>query len=133
MRDHIPLMIGGRGEKKTFRLAAQHFDHLNVIADFDELPNKVAVLKQRCEEVGRDPATLETSMLVTALIDDNASAELIPAEMSQRMVVGSADAVAEQIKAKVFDAGIDGVVINVPFYSPGIVAKAGAALARLVG
>jgi len=133
MRDHIPLMIGGRGEKKTFRLAAQHFDHLNVIADFDELPNKVAVLKQRCEEVGRDPATLETSMLVTALIDDNASAESIPAEMSQRMVVGSADAVAEQIKAKVFDAGIDGVVINVPFYSPGIVAKAGAALARLVG
>ena len=56
MRDHIPLMIGGRGEKKTFRLAAQHFDHLNVIADFDELPNKVAVLKQRCEEVGRDPS-----------------------------------------------------------------------------
>jgi hypothetical protein len=133
MRDHIPLMIGGSGEKKTFRLAAQHFDHLNVIADFDALPNKVAVLKQRCEEVGRDPATLETSMLVTALIDDNASAESIPAELSQRMVVGSADAVAEQIKTKVLDAGIDGVVVNVPFYSPGVVAKAGAALAPLVG
>jgi F420-dependent oxidoreductase-like protein len=132
LRDHIPLMIGGSGEKKTFRLAAQHFDHLNVIAGFDQLPNKLAVLKQRCEEVGRDPATLETSMLVTALIDDNASADSIPAEMGQRMVVGSADAVAEQIKTKVFDAGIDGVVINVPFYSPGIVAKAGAALARLV-
>jgi F420-dependent oxidoreductase-like protein len=133
MRDHIPLMIGGRGEKKTFRLAAQHFDHLNIIGGFDELPRKLAVLKQRCEEVGRDPATLKTSMLVTALIDDNASAEWIPAEMSQRMVAGSADAVAEQIKAKVFDAGIDGVVINVPLYSPGIVAKAGAALAPLVG
>ena len=132
LREHIPLMIGGSGEKKTFRLAAQHFDHLNVIAGFDQLPNKLAVLKQRCEEVGRDPATLETSMRVTALIDDNASADSIPAEMSQRMVVGSADAVAEQIKTKVFDAGIDGVVINVPFYSPGIVAKAGAALARLV-
>jgi F420-dependent oxidoreductase-like protein len=132
LRDHIPLMIGGSGEKKTFRLAAQHFDHLNVIAGFDELPNKLAVLKQRCEEIGRDPATLETSMLVAALIDDNASADSIPAEMRQRMVVGSADAVAEQIKTKVFDAGIDGVVISVPFYSPGIVAKAGAALARLV-
>ena len=132
LRDHIPLMIGGSGEKKTFRLAAQHFDHLNVIAGFDELRNKLAVLKQRCDEVGRDPATLETSMLVTALIDDNASAESIPPEMRQRMVVGSADAVAEQIKTKVLDAGIDGVVINVPFYSPGIVAKAGAALAPLV-
>jgi F420-dependent oxidoreductase-like protein len=133
MRDHIPLMIGGRGEKKTFRLAAQHFDHLNIIGGFDELPRKVAVLKQRCEEVGRDPATLETSMLVTALIDDNVSAESIPAGTSQPMVAGSADAVAEQIKAKVLDAGVDGVVINVPFYSPGIVAKAGAALAPLVG
>ena len=132
LRDHIPLMIGGSGEKKTFRLAAQHFDHLNVITGFDQLPNKLAVLKQRCEEVGRDPATLETSMLVTALIDDNASADSIPAEMRQRMVAGSADAVAEQIKTKVLDAGIDGVVVNVPFYSPGIVAKAGAALARLV-
>ena len=132
LRDHIPLMIGGSGEKKTFRLAAQHFDHLNVIGGFDELPNKLAALKQRCEEVGRDPATLETSMLVTALIDDNASADSIPAEMRQRMVAGSADAVAEQIKTKVLDAGIDGVVVNVPFYSPGIVAKAGAALARLV-
>ena len=113
-RDHIPLMIGGSGEKKTFRLAAQHFDHLNVIAGFDQLPGKLAVLKQRCEEVGRDPATMETSTLVTAVVDENASADVIPAEMSQRMVVGSPDSVAEQIKTKVFDAGIDGVVINMP-------------------
>ena len=73
-RDHIPLMIGGSGEKKTIRLAAQHFDHLNMIAGFDELPAKLDALQQRCEEVGRDRATLETSMLVTALIDENASA-----------------------------------------------------------
>jgi hypothetical protein len=132
LRDHIPLLIGGRGEKKTFRLAAQHFDHLNVIAGFDELPNKLAVLKQRCEEVGRDPATLETSMLVTAMVDDNASADSIPPEMSQRMVVGSADAIAEQVKTKALDAGLDGVIVNVPFYSPGVVAKLGEALKPLV-
>jgi F420-dependent oxidoreductase-like protein len=131
-RDHIPLMIGGSGEKKTFRLAAQHFDHLNVIAGFDELPGKLAVLKQRCDEVGRDPATLETSTLVTALIDENVSADVIPAEMGQRMVVGSPDSIADQIKTKVFDAGIDGVIINVPFYSPGAVAKLGEALKPLV-
>ena len=125
-RDHIPLMIGGSGEKKTFRLAARHFDHLNVIAGFDELPGKLAVLRQRCEEVGRDPATLETSMQVTALVDENA------AEMSQRMVAGSADSIADQIKAKVLDAGIDGVVINVPSYRPGLVAKLGEALKPLV-
>jgi F420-dependent oxidoreductase-like protein len=132
LRDHIPLLIGGSGEKKTFRLAAAHFDHLNIIGGFDELPGKVDALKQRCEEVGRDPATLETSMLVTALIDDNASADHVPEPMKQRMVAGSADSVAEQIKTKVLDAGLDGVIINLPFYSPGIVAKAAEALKPLV-
>lgn len=132
LRDRIPLLIGGRGENKTFRLAAQHFDHLNIIGGFDELPGKLAALRQRCEEVGRDPATLETSMLVTALIDDNVSADQIPEEMKQRMVAGSADSVAEQIKTKALDAGLDGVIINLPFYSPGIVAKAGETLKPLV-
>ena len=39
-------MIGGSGEKKTIPLAAKHFDHLNIIAGFDELPRKVHVVKQ---------------------------------------------------------------------------------------
>jgi alkanesulfonate monooxygenase SsuD/methylene tetrahydromethanopterin reductase-like flavin-dependent oxidoreductase (luciferase family) len=47
-RDHIPLMIGGSGEKKRIRLAAKYFDHLNIIAGFDELPRKVQVVKERC-------------------------------------------------------------------------------------
>jgi alkanesulfonate monooxygenase SsuD/methylene tetrahydromethanopterin reductase-like flavin-dependent oxidoreductase (luciferase family) len=71
-------------------------------------------------------------MLVTALIDDNASIDAIPAELKQRAVVGSAESIAEQIKTKVLDAGIGGVVINVPIYSPGVVAKAGEALKPLV-
>lgn len=132
-REHIPLMIGGSGEKKTIPLAARHFDHLNVIAGFDELPGKLAVARRACEEVGRDPATLETSTLTTVLIDENASLDQIPAEMKQRMVVGSPDSVADQIKSKVIDAGIDGVIINLPFYTPGVVKAAGEALRPLVG
>ncbi|MEE3752789.1 LLM class F420-dependent oxidoreductase [Mycobacterium intracellulare] len=132
-RDHIPLMIGGSGEKKTIPLAARHFDHLNVIAGFDELPGKLEVVRRSCEEVGRDPATLETSSLTTVLIDENASLDQIPAEMKQRMVVGTPDSVADQIKTKVIDAGIDGVIINLPFYTPGIVEAAGEALRPLVG
>lgn len=116
-RNHIPLMIGGSGEKKTIPLAARHFDHLNVIAGFDELPGKLEVVRRSCEEVGRDPATLETSTLTTVLIDENAGLDQIPAEMKQRMVVGTPDSVADQIKTKVIDAGIDGVIINLPFYT----------------
>ena len=132
-RGHIPLMIGGSGEKKTIPLAARHFDHLNVIAGFDELPGKVQVVQRRCEELGRDPATLETSTLITVLLDENLKPDQIPPEMTQRMVVGGADSVADQIKSKVLDAGIGGVIVNMPFYTPGVVTAAGEALRPLVG
>jgi F420-dependent oxidoreductase-like protein len=122
-RDHIPLMIGGSGEKKTIPLAAKYFDHLNIIAGFDELPRKVQVVRDRCEEIGRDPATLETSMLVMALIDENATEDLIPDDFKQNVAFGSADQVAEQIKTKVLDAGVDGVILspitNLNGYHPG--------------
>ncbi len=132
-REHIPLMIGGSGEKKTIPLAARHFDHLNVIAGFDELPGKLEVVRRRCEDVDRDPATLETSTLTTVLIDENTKPDQIPAEMTQRMVVGSPDSVADQIKTKVVDAGIDGVIINLPFYTPGVISAVGDALRPVVG
>jgi F420-dependent oxidoreductase-like protein len=132
-REHIPLMIGGSGEKKTIPLAAKHFDHLNVIAGFDQLPQKVKVAQARCEDIGRDPATLETSVLITVLLDDNIAPDQIPAEMTQRMAAGSPDSVADQLKTKVIDAGIDSLIINIPFYTPGIVTAAGEALRPVVG
>jgi F420-dependent oxidoreductase-like protein len=122
-RDHIPLMIGGSGEKKTIPLAAKHFDHLNIIAGFDELPRKVAVVKENCEKIDRDPATLETSALVIAIIDENVTADFIPEDFRQQAVFGSAEQVADQIKTKVFDAGVDGVIISpvtsINGYQPG--------------
>jgi F420-dependent oxidoreductase-like protein len=132
-RDHIPLMIGGSGEKKTIPLAARHFDHLNVIAGFDELPHKLQVVRRRCEEIGRDPATLDTSVLITVLLDENVKPDQIPAEMTQRIAVGNPDSVADQLKTKVLDAGIDSLIINMPFYTPGIVSATGEALRPLVG
>lgn len=131
-RDRIPVLIGGRGEKKTFSLAARYADHLNIIGGFDELSGKLDALAKRCDEAGRDPATVETSMLVTVMIDDNVSPEQIPAEMSQRMVVGTAESVADQLKTKVLDAGIDGLIINIPAYTPGVVTKAAEALRPVI-
>ncbi len=135
-REHIPLLIGGSGEQKTIPLAAKYFDHLNLTSGFDELRGKLDVVKRRCEELDRDPATLKTSVLATVLIDDRAGPDAIPAERAQRMVVGSAERVAEQLKTKVFDAGVDGVVINMPTtvhgYVPGAITAAAEALKPLL-
>ncbi len=136
-RDHIPLMIGGSGEKKTIPLAARHFDHLNIIAGFDELPRKVQVVKERCEEIGRDPATLETSMLVIAIIDENVTGDVIPDDYKQQAVFGGAEQVAEQIKAKVLDAGVDGVILSpvtsLNGYQPGGITAVSEVLRPLLG
>jgi F420-dependent oxidoreductase-like protein len=137
LRDHIPLMIGGRGEKKTIPLAARHFDHLNVIAGFDELPRKLQVLRDRCEEIGRDPATLETSMLVGVVVGEGVTSDMIPEGFEQRMVAASSpESAAEQLKTKVLDAGIDGVIVFVPTqavgYQQGQVTALGQALKPLL-
>ncbi|MDH6246557.1 LLM class F420-dependent oxidoreductase [Mycobacterium sp. OTB74] len=135
-RDHIPLLIGGSGEKKTIPLAARHFDHFNMTSGFDELPHKLSVVRENCEKIGRDPATLETSILATAFVDDNATPDLVPAEMSQHMVAGSAEHIAEQLKAKVFDVGANGVILNIPThvtgYVPGVITALGTALKSVV-
>lgn len=127
-RDHIPLLIGGSGEKKTIPLAARHFDHLNLITGFDELPAKLDAVRRSCEEIGRDPATLETTMLLTVLAGPNVSADQIPAEMGQRMLAGTPESIAEQVKTKVLDAGVGGVTIHIPGTTPGVIAEVGAAL-----
>ena len=134
-REHLPLMIGGSGEKKTIPLAVRHFDHLNLITGFDELNAKLDVVKARCDDIGRDPATLETSMLVTTMVDAQTTSDLIPEGMRQRMVAGSAESIADQLKARVFDVGVDAVIINLPTslqgYQPGQIAALGKALRPL--
>jgi F420-dependent oxidoreductase-like protein len=62
-RPRIPILVGGNGPKVTWRLAARFADELNL----DALPPAAVaaalpVIRERCEEVGRDPATLAVSV-----------------------------------------------------------------------
>lgn len=134
-RDRIPILIGGGGEKKTFAIAARFADHLNIVAAVDELPRKMRALAARCDEAGRDRSTLQTSLLLTVMIDETLSPDAIPAEMSGRVVVGSPAQIADQIQAKVLDAGVDGLIINLAphGYLPGVITTAAEALRPLLG
>ncbi len=59
----IPIIVGGNGQNVTFRLAARFADELNLVfLEPAEVPEMVAVARERCEEVGRDPATLRISL-----------------------------------------------------------------------
>lgn len=59
--DHIKLLIGGHGRNVTFRLAARYCDEVNIDAAPDEMADAMAVVRDRCDEIDRDPATLMMS------------------------------------------------------------------------
>jgi F420-dependent oxidoreductase-like protein len=59
----IPVLVGGNGPKVTWRLAARFADELNLDALMpDEVAAALPVIASRCEEIGRDPATLRVSV-----------------------------------------------------------------------
>jgi hypothetical protein len=56
--DHVRLLIGGHGRNVTFRLAARYCDEINIDAGVDEMAEAIEAVHGRCDEIGRDPATL---------------------------------------------------------------------------
>ncbi len=68
IQDHIPIMIGGSGERRTLRLVAEYADACNVFGDPDRVRHKVGVLEAHCEAVERDPTEIEVTHLTNALV-----------------------------------------------------------------
>jgi len=139
LRPSIPVMLGGSGEKKTFRLAAKYADHMNIICPLTELPHKVSVLRQRCEEAGRDPSTLETTTHVMVMptksdVETQQMLERVPADRAARALVGTPEQIAERVQREILDAGVTGLTLAMPVngHVPGTVAAVGAALTPLV-
>ena len=139
LRPSIPIMLGGSGEQKTFRLAARFADHMNIICDVQDIPRKVAALRERCEEIGRDPGTLPTSYLAMVIMSESpevirAVLERVPPDRRSRVFAGSPDEVAERLSKEVLEQGIDGLTINMVLngHEPGTITLAGQALTPLV-
>jgi F420-dependent oxidoreductase-like protein len=63
-----PLVMGGFGAKRTPRLAAQYASEFNVaFAPPDTFPEIVGRVAAACEAIGRDPASLPTSIANTVV------------------------------------------------------------------
>ena len=59
---HLPVMIGGGGERKTLRIVAEYADMWNVFGTPDVVAHKDAVLADHCRDVGRDPGAIERTL-----------------------------------------------------------------------
>jgi len=61
-----PILIGGMGERKTLRLVARYADACNLFdAGPDVIAAKLDVLGRHCEEAGRDPASVQKTVITS--------------------------------------------------------------------
>ncbi|MGN6750963.1 MAG: LLM class F420-dependent oxidoreductase [Intrasporangium sp.] len=106
-RPHPPILVGGMGEEKTFRLIARYGDACNL---FDMGPERVRakllVLADRCAEVGRDPREIRNTVLsrITLSRDGGGRAPSGETTMSVAQAVDKLAALAE--------VGVDDVIIG---------------------
>ncbi len=77
---HLPILVGGNGEKRTLKTCAKYDDICNI--DFnnpggpDVFKHKINVLQRHCEDIGRDPAEIKKTMLIPMrLVDDDKQAQ----------------------------------------------------------
>ena len=70
----IPILVGGRGKKRTPRLAAQYAAEFNVpFASSEDNARLFAGVREACQEAGRDPSSLVySSALVLCVGRDEA-------------------------------------------------------------
>ncbi len=124
---HLPMMIGGVGERKTLPTVARHADMWNAYGGPDVLRHKAQVLRQHCEEQGRDPSTIEFSVACKPFIRDS---ELEAQRVLEDALAHNQTAIAdvaddesfwpgtpEQIAARIFelrDAGFTTFIAQLP-------------------
>ena len=61
----VPILVGGNGPNRTWRMAARFADELNLDGlSPEEVAQALPVIRERCEEIGRDPSTLRVSVHV---------------------------------------------------------------------
>jgi alkanesulfonate monooxygenase SsuD/methylene tetrahydromethanopterin reductase-like flavin-dependent oxidoreductase (luciferase family) len=71
IQKHLPIMIGGSGEKKTLRTVAKYADLWNAMGTPEKMAHKIDVLKGHCDAVGRDIAEIEFTLGIKATIRDS--------------------------------------------------------------
>src|SRR3954471_14464766 len=71
VQPHLPIMIGGSGEKKTLRTVARYADMWNAMGSVEKMTHKIEVLQGHCDAVGRDIAEIEFTLGVKFTIRDS--------------------------------------------------------------
>lgn len=120
----LPIWIGGRGPKRTPRMAAQYADGFNVpYLSPEDLKQRFEQLDRACEKLGRDPASITRSVnLHFNMGADEAGAQAgrermlrFPPDRRQGALTGTPQEVIDRV-AEYVKVGADG--LNIAFRAP---------------
>ena len=124
IRDKVPIMVGGSGEKKTLKLVARHADACNLFGDAATVRHKVDVLHHHCADIGREPGEVRVTHLSTALTGRSRDEvnELVRQGKPKR---ATPEAYAAMVNAgtiedhvgrfrELADAGVQTAIVNLP-------------------
>ncbi|HEX7492202.1 MAG TPA: LLM class F420-dependent oxidoreductase [Candidatus Limnocylindrales bacterium] len=130
------ILVGGGGEKRTLKLAAQFADITNWFGSLEEATAKLEVLDRHCETVGRDPAEILRTVSVPIVLVDSEKdkaglAEKLPPAVRAQVVPAT---VAEGVDTlgRWLDVGFGGFVFrNITTRTPEDIARAGELIKQL--
>ena len=118
---HIPIMIGGTGERRTLRTLAMYGDVFNLDGfaarhyggmSLDLYNRKIEILNRHCEAVGRDPAEIRPTVLMPAMLtDDKSEADQFIEMIGPGSVAGSASYIIDRV-GELIDAGADEIMFG---------------------
>lgn len=116
------ILVGGGGEQRTLRIAAKHADMTHWFPlGLEVLRRKSDLVDRYCEEIGRDPTTIERTMATPILVgrtadEARAMVDRLPAERRAHVLAGTPEQAADALRPYL-DAGFTGFTFNNPLFS----------------
>ncbi len=117
-KPHIPILIGGTGERRTLRTLAMYGDIFNLDGwagggmALEHFRHKIGVLERHCDAVGRDPAEIRRTLLMPVYAtDDAAAAERFISGLGPGTVAGSRSYVIDRI-GEFAEAGVEEIMFG---------------------
>jgi alkanesulfonate monooxygenase SsuD/methylene tetrahydromethanopterin reductase-like flavin-dependent oxidoreductase (luciferase family) len=120
VQSKLPIWVGGGGEKRTLKIAAQFADGWNVpFVSPEAFAAKSTVLDRHCDSVGRDPAEISRAVNVgLAWTDESLRQQFgkIAEAVRPGVLTGSDDQALEQV-GRFVEAGADqvNIALRAPF------------------
>ena len=111
LQDRLPLLIGGKGEKRMLRVVATYADEWNSWTTPELFRHRSQVLDHHCADLGRDPASITRStQAVLQMSNDHSQLPPVDPTSTTPLIRGSVQQVADLL-AQYHAAGVDEFIV----------------------